>query len=397
MSSAEHLEFLFDKEIVHTEVYRHVLAVSRNSEARTVSSTRNVIVPIPVEPGQCPCELQQLPQIKDTDFLASQRDNLESSSPSENNSEPSMNPLRTTTPVKFIEEREATNGVQTWLKEQSPSMFHDESEGLYASTIPSKVVEEDSEGFQTDARQDHGGVDSVPSTPDNFRDFFPTTRRLSIHHDDTTSDGHHNLRIETRNDTLQSVQLFHLRMHDLRTGDFSLRRYERNLGLEVCRSIRKTKSLNFVLLKAGGDQDGDGQTLHEFPIPLNTIAIEFSDYATLHLKRRGHKSERTYEFEYWGTEYIWERLRMRARKSEEYAYHLFRGSDPSSLAHIVPDFHTSSDNHDAEAREGWIQPSMWISDQSVIEALTGTSDVIAATGLIALVDSCINRTLIRLG
>ncbi|KAL1865419.1 hypothetical protein VTK73DRAFT_5263 [Phialemonium thermophilum] len=80
-----------------------------------------------------------------------------------------------------------------------------------------------------------------PSTPQDFAKLFPSLNRFSIRHDEFTSDGNMNLRVDTvvmgRRRT--AIQLFHLRMYDLEKREFSLRRYCRDSGREVCNSKRK--------------------------------------------------------------------------------------------------------------------------------------------------------------
>lgn len=80
-----------------------------------------------------------------------------------------------------------------------------------------------------------------PSSPQDFARFFPSLNRLSIRHDEYTPDGNMNLRIDTvvtgRRRT--AIQLFHLRMYDLAKREFSLRRYCRDSGREVCNSKRQ--------------------------------------------------------------------------------------------------------------------------------------------------------------
>ncbi|KAK3491950.1 hypothetical protein B0T13DRAFT_514097 [Neurospora crassa] len=83
---------------------------------------------------------------------------------------------------------------------------------------------------------------SIPPLPTiSFAKLFPSLNRLSIRHDEYTSDGNMNLRIDTvvtgRRRTV--YQLFHLRMYDLAKREFSLRRYCRDSGREVCNSKRK--------------------------------------------------------------------------------------------------------------------------------------------------------------
>jgi hypothetical protein len=80
-----------------------------------------------------------------------------------------------------------------------------------------------------------------PSSSQDFAKLFPSLNRLSIRHDEYTADGNMNLRIDTvvtgRRRT--AIQLFHLRMYDLAKREFSLRRYCRDSGREVCNSKRK--------------------------------------------------------------------------------------------------------------------------------------------------------------
>lgn len=80
-----------------------------------------------------------------------------------------------------------------------------------------------------------------PSSPSEFAKLFPSLNRLSIRHDEYTPDGNMNLRIDTvvtgRRRT--AIQLFHLRMYDLAKREFSLRRYCRDSGREVCNSKRQ--------------------------------------------------------------------------------------------------------------------------------------------------------------
>jgi len=79
------------------------------------------------------------------------------------------------------------------------------------------------------------------STPQDFAKLFPSLNRFTIRHDEFTSDGNMNLRVDTvvtgRRRT--AIQLFHLRMYDLAKREFSLRRYCRDSGREVCNSKRK--------------------------------------------------------------------------------------------------------------------------------------------------------------
>ncbi|KIH88862.1 hypothetical protein SPBR_07225 [Sporothrix brasiliensis 5110] len=80
-----------------------------------------------------------------------------------------------------------------------------------------------------------------PATPQEFAQLFPSLDRMSVRHDEFTADGNMNLRVDIsvpmgRRRILTSYQLFHLRMYDLAKRDFSLRRYSRDSGREVCNS-----------------------------------------------------------------------------------------------------------------------------------------------------------------
>ncbi|CAK7222517.1 hypothetical protein SBRCBS47491_004891 [Sporothrix bragantina] len=80
-----------------------------------------------------------------------------------------------------------------------------------------------------------------PSTPQEFAQLFPSLDRMSVRHDEFTTDGNMNLRVDVAvpvgsRRLLTSYQLFHLRMYDLTKREFSLRRYSRDSGREVCNS-----------------------------------------------------------------------------------------------------------------------------------------------------------------
>jgi len=281
-----------------------------------------------------------------------------------------------------------------------------------------------------------------PSTHSDFANYFPSTRRLFIRHDDTTYDGNMNLRVDTEGRKKESVQLFHMRLHDLKKREFSLRRYERSSGREVCHSSRKyakpaaekrpaaiTRSVSNAFASIGkpgfkrtnsglsthsnktkkemrrqdsgygsGDEyDGDDDFFEEkksksIPIPTNTTKLEFSNYAHIEVKRRGAKSSKRYQFEYWGHNYFWKRVTEKDGHGKAVSYHLYKEDNGPAVAHIVPEMRSPSQIREEEEAGEWVPPcSMWISDKSVLEALTDVADVIVATGLIALVDDCIKR------
>ncbi|KAI3392640.1 hypothetical protein diail_5428 [Diaporthe ilicicola] len=276
-----------------------------------------------------------------------------------------------------------------------------------------------------------------PSTPKNFSQLFPSMNRLSIRHDDFTTDGNMNLRVDTivpgRRRT--AVQLFHLRMYDLARREFSLRRYCRDSGREVCNSKRKfvepasesrpslQRSMSSAMkamarpqakrANSGGSfptrdrrpstsyseadiaslssraSDGD----HRRPQPTNSIKLEFSNYARVDVARRGQKNNnnKRYEFDWWGHKYAWKRV-VEKHLEGVVSFHLIRDGQTTPVAHIVPETRSPNQVEDDEVSGGWVPPCfMWINDQSIIDAVTDVADVIVATGLIALVDDCIKE------
>ncbi|KAL0944484.1 uncharacterized protein CTRU02_202371 [Colletotrichum truncatum] len=294
-------------------------------------------------------------------------------------------------------------------------------------------------------------VDDVrPSTPQDFAKLFPSMNRLSIRHDEFTPDGNMNLRVDTVTPGRRpfTMQLFHMRMYDLSKREFSLRRYCRDSGREVCNSKRKyiepateerptlqrslssafrTLSTRKPLSRtnsggsslAGKDKeaqrpgssassrassragDGDSSVFRRSasfenkaktrPIPSNTMKLEFSNYARVDISRRGGKNNKRYEFEWWGHKYQWKRVID--KNLGVTSFHLVKDGNnaaDAAVAHIVPETRSPNQVYDDERAGGWVPPChMWLSDRSVIEAVTDVADVIVATGLMALVDDCI--------
>ncbi len=253
--------------------------------------------------------------------------------------------------------------------------------------------------------------DAIASTPKDFAQFFPSHRRLSIHHDDATVDGNMNLRVDIPPSTRyqRPMTLFHLRMRDLRTRDFSLRRYCRDSGREVCHSIRQIQkptsarrptfqrpftdaishfrhkrhtSSTLSSLNAGhGAMFGEPEARSydnpsdetQTPSSTNIVKLEFGNYAHVDIKRRGAGSQRRYCFEYWGLNYAWKRQVRRDGDFVEVSYHLVRDDKASPIAYIVPAPLTTEQFREEELRGGWIPPcSMWICDDKVI---SGSPDV----------------------
>lgn len=291
----------------------------------------------------------------------------------------------------------------------------------YASTVPSEEdLDEEAEDFQVpDYDEERFETTAIPSSPPDFAKYFPSTRRMNIRHDDSTMDGNMNLRVDTEirasHGHRKDLTLFHLRMHDLRSREFSLRRYCRDSGREVCHSSRKyskpaaarrpgfqrsmshaltfrsksdTKTMTNTSLKRHDsgyeslfeedmvvEASKPMSTSHSSPLPTNSIHMEFSNYAHLDVSRRGVKGSKRYEFEYWGTNYTWKRVVRRTGTGKETSFHLVNPETSHTIAHIVPAALTVAELNDEEAKGGWVPPcSLWISDEKVLQGLTDVAE-----------------------
>jgi hypothetical protein len=274
------------------------------------------------------------------------------------------------------------------------------------------------------------------SSPQDFAKLFPSLNRLTIRHDEFTSDGNMNLRIDTvvtgRKRT--AIQLFHLRMYDLGKREFSLRRYSRDSGREVCNAKRKfteptaarpktaddekptlKRSMSTALRTLSGKPalrraksgatvagrpgtgystcDGDDEFFPEGsnmsrlsldsrlargkaqrPLPTNTIKLEFSNYARVDINRRGGKGNKRYEFEWWGHRYTWKRAVD--KQLGLVSFHLVRdGNTATPVAHIVPETRSPTQVLADESAGGWVPPCfMWIADETIVDAVTDVAE-----------------------
>lgn len=259
------------------------------------------------------------------------------------------------------------------------------------------------------------------STPENFAQWFPSNETLFLRHDDEVIDGNMCLKLFTATDHGYGppLQLFYLRMHDLQKREFSLRRFGRESGREVChtsriykrgqptrsrvrRSIRNsigsirnfsrrssrssqtsgrssqsgTESANYhsesALTEASeadvqdnsfSPQIADDMISSE---PTSRISLEFSNYAKVDLSRKGYGSHRHYDFEYWGTSYHWERLKSNESSGRKRSYSLYRSRSDQVVAHITLQDCKDSEIRVEEASGGWVPPVwMRITDPSI--------------------------------
>ena len=300
----------------------------------------------------------------------------------------------------------------------------------YTSTIPSdgeSYEEEDPVYEVPEYKQDEYCSDTLTATPADFSALFPSSRRLLIRHDDTTVDGNMNLRIETQVHTTsgrdRDIQLFHLRMHDLKNREFSFRRYSRDSGREVCHSVRKyqkpaaekrpsiqrslTSTISGAFHRTKSDHrmhtvsglkrndsgygsipsetaskasrpptaDGDAQKGTSVSLPTNTTKLEFSNYAQVDVKRRSGKGGKRYDFEYWGSHYSWKRMVKKDGSSSEVSYYLMRKGSDHSIARVVPEVLSTVEAGEETAKGGWIpSSSLWITDEKIMENVTDASE-----------------------
>lgn len=277
---------------------------------------------------------------------------------------------------------------------------------------------------------------AIAATPSDFSELFPSSRRLAIRHDDSTIDGNMNLRVDTTvsiRGEMCDMTLFHLRMHDLKTRDFSLRRYCRDSGREVCHSTRKkpkspkaarpslqrslSNALNSMRPKSSSGSSVTALTRHDSgygsmhsidfnegepprssneepksteKLSTDTVYLEFSNYAQVNVRRAGNNGKR-YQFEYWGSHYSWKKVAHTSdRNVNQTSYQLTQAGSERVLAHIAPVALTSRQAAEEKEKGGWIPPcSMWIADESIVGSQKDLSDVIVAAGLNALVDDSI--------
>lgn len=263
-----------------------------------------------------------------------------------------------------------------------------------------------------------------PSTAKDFAQLFPSMNRLSIRHDDFTSDGNMNLRVDTEVPGRRgsAVQLFHMRMYDLAKREFSLRRYCRDSGREVCNSKRKyvepasadrpniQRSVSSAVKamakpqsrrsnSSSSNRERRPTTSHSYeanleaaslsprvaeaesrkaqpPQPTNTVKLEFSNYAGVEVERKGQKGKnnKRYEFKWWGHNYAWKRV-VEKHLDGVVSFHLIRDGESTPVAHIVPETRSPNQVEADERAGGWVPPCyMWINDPSVLAAVTDVAE-----------------------
>lgn len=212
------------------------------------------------------------------------------------------------------------------------------------------------------------------------------------------------------------MTLFHLRLHDLRDREFSLRRYCRDSGREVCHTARKlqkppaekrpgfqrsfSNALSSMRSKSSekraptlatltrndsgyGSTHGSVRSLTEVDhesrmsaasaglskqeLEPNTIKLEYSNYAQVAVRRAGGAGFKRYDFEYWGVQYIWKRVVRKDGQIESASFQLVKVGSDRVLAYIVPSPLSPAQSEEERTKGGWIPPcSMWIADETIV-------------------------------
>lgn len=273
----------------------------------------------------------------------------------------------------------------------------DETEPPHEYKVPKLVVQQ---------HESH----AIPATPTDFSDLFPSGRRLDISHDDATTDGNMNLRVDTQvasRGKSYPITLFHLRLHDLKTREFSLRRYCRDSGREVCHSTNKPKphdgkrpvlqrSLSNAITRVRSLSDSRTPTflnlkrhdsgyasMHSLddrpvtpghepsaqpPASPNTVRLEFSNYAQTDVKRISSKGHKRYEFAYWGNSYAWKQTVKKDGTSRRVCYNLTKTGSDQVVARVLAIKQDQIQVEEERSKGGWIPPcTLRIVDEDTID------------------------------
>jgi hypothetical protein len=299
-----------------------------------------------------------------------------------------------------------------------------ESFNTYRSTIESL---EECPSYSRNCYQPRD--EATPCDPQQFASLFPSRGPFIIKHDDSVPDAAMNLRIDAElsragRRSNRKATLFYLRMHELQSRKFTLRRYGRDCGREVANTHRKMAcaerpKLQTTVSKAfqsfrgkpesefgfkrqdsgyatGSDDDSDFSPIEkDAPKPTKTSTIEFSNYAHVDVSRKGSQGSKKYDFEYWGNDYAWKRVVSRDGIYDITNFELHNMTTNSLVAIIYPlDHDHISDEAKSEGK--FVPPSCFqfkLPESHMRRpGFADLADVAMATGLTSLVDDCIKRS-----
>ncbi|KZZ92570.1 hypothetical protein AAL_06196 [Moelleriella libera RCEF 2490] len=123
-------------------------------------------------------------------------------------------------------------------------------------------------------------------------------------------------------------------------------------------------------LSAATDKSNESTGPPVMLAPLDVVKLEFGNYARVEVARR---SAKRYDFEWWGHKYTWKKTTDRTLGT--FSFHLVRDGRSESVAHIAQETQSPNQVQADDLAGGWIPPCfMWISDQSVIEAMTDVAE-----------------------
>lgn len=363
---------------------------------------------------------------RESTFSKSSRKTDQTDLTSYTNTRPSLKHFDTAPVYKQIFEQKQNQFIDEGLPQSSTASFE-----TYAST---EASEEEFPALSLDnfpeERQQCFEPDSIPTTPADFAELYPTGRRIMIQHDDSTFDGNMNIRVDidvtTRSGRRRKMTLFHLRMQDIAERKFSLRRYHRNSGREVANTKRqyitpmqaKLKTLKPAVKRSctapefqrsvpvrqdsgyvseEDEEDDFLEKLKQFSIandikatvPTDTVRLEFSNYAQVTLEPVSSRQSKRYDFEYWGEQYTWRKRALRDDDEIVNSYELINTLTQEKVASIVPDALSAEETAFEKSQGAWIPAcSMRLLQPEISDDL---GDVIMATGLLALTDDCVPR------
>ncbi|KAG0130115.1 hypothetical protein HOY82DRAFT_487250 [Tuber indicum] len=324
-------------------------------------------------------------------------DDSDSSMGTSSDSSASRSTVPSSLPSLEQHESKTASPAESEIFDYHPAHDPRESENTYCSTV--EDPDDDYPYYDTHPYVHYHKAppppQASPSTPSEFAELFPSTRCLSIRHDDSTLDGNMNLRVaHIKRKTIKPAPQRPILQRSVSKALHSFR------GRTEAEPVAKLNRQDSGYSSSGfdGEAEEEPKSSSETTQNTNICTLEFSNYAHVDLTRRGGKGSKKYDFEYWGKSYSWKRVVKQVGPhagAEEISYQLANNSTGNVVAHIVPDPLSPTQAQAEEAKGGIVPPcSFWLRDSSqdpIILCLADVADVIMATGLTALVDDCIKR------
>ena len=139
----------------------------------------------------------------------------------------------------------------------------------------------------------------------------------------------------------------------------------------------RTNPLPDSATKKQQEQSVPSKQRYSSPEPTKKISMEFSDYAVAEIYRTGFGVNRRYEFEYWGTKYIWSRRGGNSQIETAASYSLSRWSSRDIvIAHIRVQQTDEFEIRAGHSAGGWIPRAlMRLTDEQVISGENKMGDL----------------------